>query len=629
MEGNTVATHTWITRIQQRGTTRRVFVLLWLVLALCGLALAGSKPTGTTTSVDPGVGKPGPADPNTGVDATGARGKVGAAPIGSTSYPVPANAIFVATTGRPGATGAQASPFAAIQAAVNAAPSGSTIVVRAGSYHESITIPQGKKITIQPYPKEVVWLEGSRVVPNWVGEGSAWVASDWTTKLDSSPTYTRGAVDGGGRGWYFLNPDYPWAAHPDQVWIDGNAQSQVGALGQVKAGTFFVDAASSKLYVGSNPSGHEVRSSDLVKAVTVLGEGSSLRGIGVRRFAPSVPDMGAVVVYAPNSTIDNVEITDNSTTGLSTGAANIHATNVTVARNGMLGAHANQADNLAVTNMLSTGNNTEHFNRSPVSGGLKITRSRHVVVSNSAFLRNDGNALWFDESVYDGQVLGNDIVSNTGNALVIEISAAFIVANNVVANNGIAGILIGDSNKVDVWNNTVTGNNRNLNIVQGDRRASNLSTPGHDPRQSLPDPTMTWITGQVTIGNNILANSTGNCILCVEDYSHQQSAEQMRITSNGNVFQRPNARQPTWAVVWSRGAGNPRVYNKISEYVAATGQDRNSISVDSGQVVLTSPATPVPGVVNSTSAVAQPLPEKVATLLGKTTTDRYPGAWPN
>lgn len=182
---------------------------------------------------------------------------------------------------------------------------------------------------------------------------------------------------------------------------------------------------------------------------------------------------------------------------------------------------------------------------------------------------------------------------------------------------------------MNVWNNTVTGNNRDLNIVQGDRRASNLSTPGHDPRQSLPDPTMTWITGQVTIGNNILGNSTGNCILCVEDYSHQQSAEQMKITSNGNVFQRPNAIQPTWAVVWSRGAGNPMVYNKISEYVAATGQDRNSISVDSGQVVLTSLATPVPSVVNSTSAVAQPLPEKVATLLGKTTTDRYPGAWPN
>ena len=399
-------------------------------------------------------------------------------------------------------------------------------------------------------------------------------------------------MDGGGLGWDFLNSDYPWAAHPDQVWIDGNAQSHVGALGQVKAGTFFVDTASSKLYVGSNPSGHEVRSSDLVKAVTVLGEGSTLRGIGVRRFAPSVPDMGAVVVYAANSTIDNLEITDNSTTGLSTDAANIHVTNVMVARNGMLGAHANYADNLVVTNMLSTGNNTEHFNRAPVSGGLKITRSRHVVVSNSAFLRNDGNALWFDESVYDGQVLGNDIVSNTGNALVIEISAAFIVANNVVAKKGIAGILIGDSNKVDVWNNTVTGNNRDLNIVQGDRRASNLSTPGHDPRQSLPDPTMTWITGQVTIGNNILGNSTGNCILCVEDYSHQQSAEQMKITSNGNVFQRPNAIQPTWAVVWSRGAGNPMVYNKISEYVAATGQDRNSISVDSGQVVLTSLATP-------------------------------------
>jgi parallel beta-helix repeat protein len=586
-------------------------------------------PTETAPPSDPGSGTgTGSVDPVVGVDTAGARGTVGAAPIGSTAYPVPSNAVFVAIDGKPDATGAKTSPFAAIQPAIDFAPSGSTIVVRGGSYHESITIPRGKKITVQAYPKEAVWLDGSRAVSNWANSGNTWVASGWKVVLDSSPTYTRGAADGGGLGWNFVDPAYPMASHPDQVWIDGQALSQVASLGQVTSGTFFIDTASSKLYLGSNPSGHEVRSSDLVNGAIVLGDGSTLRGIGVRRFAPSVPDMGAVVLYAANATVENLEITDNATTGMSTDAAGIHVANVTVARNGMLGAHANYADNLSITNLLSTDNNTEHFNRSPAAGGLKITRSRHVAVSNSAFLRNDGNALWFDESVYDGQVIGNDMVGNTGNALVIELSAAFTVADNVVANNGIAGVLIGDSNRVNVWNNTVTGNNRDINIVQGDRRASNLSTPGHDPRQSLPDPTVTWITGQVTIGNNILANSTGNCILCVEDYSHQQSAEQMGIASNGNVFQRPRTAQPTWVVVWSHGSGNPMVYNKISDYVAGTGQDRKSVAVDSGQV-LSGLATPVASVVGLTSTVAQYIPEKVATLLGKNTADRHLGAWTN
>jgi hypothetical protein len=293
----------------------------------------------------------------------------------------------------------------------------------------------------------------------------------------------------------------------------------------------------------------------------------------------------------------------------------------------MLGAHANYADNLTVTKMLSADNNVEHFNRSPVAGGLKITRSRHIRVSGSAFLRNDGNAVWFDESVYDGQVISNDVVGNTGNAIVIEISAAFAVADNVVANNGIAGLLISDSNQVDVWNNTVTGNNRDVNIVQGDRRASNLSTPGHDSRQRLPDPTMTWITGQVTVSNNILANSTGNCILCVEDYSHQQSAGQMQVHSNGNVYQRNSSTSPAWSIVWSRGAGNPAVYSTVAEWAAATGEERKSLVLE-GSRALTSQFAPLVTVTTSAPSIAQAIPARIAGLVGKPVRTRALGAWP-
>ena len=292
----------------------------------------------------------------------------------------------------------------------------------------------------------------------------------------------------------------------------------------------------------------------------------------------------------------------------------------------MLGVHADFADGLTATGLLVTDNNTEHFNRAPVAGGMKITRSRGLTVSGSAFLRNDGNALWFDESTYGGTVVSNDIVNNTGNGLVIELSSLFTVANNVVANSGISGILISDSNQAAVWNNTVTGNNRDINIVQGDRRASDLSVPGHDPRQVLPDPAVSWITGWVTMKNNVLANSTGNCLLCVEDYSHQHSAQQMQIDSNGNVFQRVDATKPSWAVVWSRGEGNPAVYMKVSEYVAASGQDRQSLSLDAGQAV-SGLAQPSFVVTAAIPKVAQPLPASIADLIGKPAGSLNLGAW--
>ena len=597
---------------------------------------------GVSPTPTPGQGVPSPAAPalpagvgavdtETAIDSTDARGAVGAATIGSADYSVPAAALYVATDGPKNGQGTLASPFSSIARAIDAAASGSTIVIRGGSYDESVVIPQGKALTLQPYPGEAVWLDGSRAVSSWArsatADGAEW-STPWSVAFDSSPTYTRGAPDGTQQGWQFVNPAYPMAAHPDQVWMDDKALVQVGSAAQLVEGTFFVDQDNGLLSLGSDPSGHEVRASDSVTALTVQGAGSVIRGIGIRRFAPSVPDMGAVVVVADNVTLENLSITDNATTGLSVDASGATLKRLTVARNGMLGIHADFADGLTATGLLVADNNTQHFNRAPVAGGMKMTRSRHVAISSSAFLRNDGNALWFDESVYDGTATSNDIVGNSGNGLVIELSSLFTLANNVVADNTIAGVLISDSNQATVWNNTVTGNNRDINIVQGTRRASDLSTAGHDPRQALPDPTVTWITGQITLRNNVLANSTGNCVLCVEDYSHEHSAQQMQIDSDHNVFQRTSATKPSWLVVWSRGQGNPAVYSKFDDYVAGSGQDRQSLSIDSAQAV-TGIATPSAAVSAAAPQLAQPLPPAIATLLGKAAGARALGAWPN
>ncbi|MDN4597097.1 right-handed parallel beta-helix repeat-containing protein [Leifsonia virtsii] len=589
-----------------------------------------TTPAPPTTAPQPPVTTPDPT-PSTGadtsIDQSSARTATGAAPIGSTSYAIPSGAYFVATSGDDGVSrSTEAAPWKTVQHAVDAVPSGSTVVVRGGTYHETVTIPRGKKVTIQSYPKEAVWFDGSRSVSNWSRSGSAWVAGNWNVVFDDSPTYTRGAPDGTAAGWQFVNPSYPMAAHPDQLFLDGVALKQVSSRSAVTAGTFFVDEGSHQLVLGSDPSGHDLRASDTVKAFVVLGDGSALKGIGIRRYSPSVPDMGAVQVYANNATVENVAVTDNATTGLAWGGTDGTIANVTVARNGMLGAQATYSDRLKVTGMLADHNNTEHFNRAPVAGGFKVARARGITVAGSNFLNNDGNALWFDESVYNVSVANSDIVGNSGNGLVAEISAKFAIANNVIAQNGIAGILVSDTNGADIRNNTITGNSRDINITQGDRRASNLSTAGHDPRQSLPDPTVTWITGNITVVNNVLANSTGNAVLAVEDYSHWHSAEQMGITLAGNVYQRTSAGAPNWLIVWSRGAGNPAIFTSLSDFQSATGQDRTGRSFD-GQNVLSGAFEQLPLVGGLTSALAQPLPSAAAQLTGKPAGSLQIGAW--
>ena len=126
-------------------------------------------------------------------------------------------------------------------------------MLRAGSYHESVVIPDGKRLTLQSWPNEAAWLDGSSAVTGWAASGGRWVQDGWTVEFDASPTYTRGAPDNPAANWGFVNPSYPMAAHPDQIWIDGVAQRQVGSLAAVVAGHVLPRPGGEPALVGHEP----------------------------------------------------------------------------------------------------------------------------------------------------------------------------------------------------------------------------------------------------------------------------------------------------------------------------------------------------------------------------------------
>lgn len=175
-------------------------------------------------------------------------------------------------------------------------------------------------LTIQNYPGEAVWFDGSRQVSAWNPDGAQWRLDNWGYTFDHSPTYTAGAPDSTEPGWSFVNAAAPMAAYPDQVFIDGAAQQQVKYRSEVVPGTFFVDTTNDKIYLGSNPTGRTVHSSALTTAITVRGAGSTVRGIGVRRYATSLPLMGTVRSLASGVTLENIVVSDNATQGLFIGA---------------------------------------------------------------------------------------------------------------------------------------------------------------------------------------------------------------------------------------------------------------------------------------------------------------------
>jgi len=538
--------------------------------------------------------------------------------VGSTNYAVPSGAVYV-RAGASGGTGTAAAPYGSVQTAIDRSPSGAVLVLRGGTYHETVTVPAGKRVTIQPYPGEAVWFDGSEPMTGWKSSSSRWYVDGWTYDFDSSPSFTKGAADGTADGWKWINSAYPMAAHPEQVWIDGIPQREVGSLSQVTAGTFYADTAADRLYLGTDPKGKDVRAATLTKAMSLRGEGTVVRGVGIRGYATSVWMMGSVTVEAPKTTIENVEIYDSATTGLFVGAANATVRDVTLARNGLQGLGANYADGLVVDGLLAVENNSEHFNQAPVSGGLKITKSRGVSITDSAFLRNIGPGIWTDQSVYDLDVVRADIVDNAGHGAFLELSQRIDFVDNLVLRNAGNALKINNTGGVVLWNNTIVGGNRTLNIVQDTRSGNDASVPGHDPRRPFPDPTMPWLIRDISVGNNIIAESSGNCVVCVEDYSKQYAASDLNIRSDGNLIQRNSANNPTWIAVWSRGKANPNpyVFTTFAAYRSTTGQEQNSFTIE-GRSVTTATGKLQADLTTRVGSAALTPPAAVAALLGST-----------
>ena len=301
---------------------------------------------------------PSATPPPTPTPTTGGRG---AAPIGSAAYTVPSGAVFVdGAKGNNANSGSQSSPLKTIAAATGKVASGGSVVLRSGAYHESVSV--SKSITIQNYPNEAVWLDGSVPVAGWAKSGSTWVHSGWTKEFSSSM-----GVDSATKA-RFIGSN-PMAADPDQVFVNGVALRQVASASSVTAGTFAINDSANTITIGTDPSGKEVRASDLGQAVSLSGSNSILRGIGIRRYANGYELRGALKLSNPGGEVRDVVIQDVATIGISLSNSSKVLDHVTVQRAGQLGIGGHQTDRSRIANSIVSNNNTEDFKVAPVAGG--------------------------------------------------------------------------------------------------------------------------------------------------------------------------------------------------------------------------------------------------------------------
>lgn len=500
-----------------------------------------TAPATTPTATASDVNLPGVPASTTGV---------GAAKLGSTTYPIPAGALHVkAGANAAVGNGRAATPFASIQKAVWNATPGTTIVVHTGVYHEYIGIFNDPRwgtvrdgITLQAAPGAEVWLDGSVELTNWTRSGTTWSAP-WADDPNFNTIAGFGGRDEVG-DLAFAGPQNPLAADSSQVFLGGVQLTQVAA--DPGPGQFAVDRtdpANKRIVLGQDPAGHQVRASKLHQAIVSNANDVVLKGFGVRGYATPLNWMGTVYLEGRRPIVENLVLDSLPTVPLNLSSATGGVVrHVTAANAGLSGLGAHHADNSLFEKNYVVGANQQRFNAAPVAAGVKITQQRDFAFRDNEIVATSGaTGLWIDESNVNFTLTGNRIAQSGSNGIHVEISACTVIADNTVIDSAGSGLEILGTPHVWVANNHLARNGArgaaNISVLQDGRRQTDGGM-GIDSRHPGADPLNTWITTDVRIVNNVLGAPAPGALgqFDVHDRVGRSYADLMLEQVEGNIL---------------------------------------------------------------------------------------------
>lgn len=553
-----------------------------------------------------------------GLDGTGRT-------IPTTHYAIPRNAIFMAPGGEDDATGSRDSPVRTLHRAYTLVPTGGTVVARGGTYRDGgLTVH--KAFTLQAYPGEHPWFDGTDLVSAWTADGAGLWYTSWST-----PDFCANAQHPVG-GYYeqtwpwsgtpapsgpCIHPDMvkdpanPAAGDPQMVWMDGAYLPEVTNRHAVSAATFFYDVRHRRIYLGTDPLGHRVeiakRPSALV-SVNLRG-GNQVLGIGFRRFASNQKHEGSVthgavtVQSTASVTFENDVFAWNAGAGLNFMGAPPHARvrHSTFAYNGFNGLDANGSehhDDFSVTDSRFNHNNAEMFgldcSRSCGAAGSKMAHMDGVTIRDNIFEDSQGAAsgFWCDLHCSHARIVGNVFANNGNVGLLYEVSERALIVSNLVFDNGYylgrqrpdgtlsdrsdmgAGIRVSAAN-TKIYNNTVIGNVPGL-IIYDDARSPGAPCGGCRYHDVGPD------TRNLDVVNNVFATGRSRDL-----YAPYMTASLQRLPGRGvpgtppaefyrifddNTYYRPDG-APKLMHLWGDASpsGSLRTFRSVAALRRTTG----------------------------------------------------------
>jgi hypothetical protein len=366
---------------------------------------------------------------------------------------------------QPPPSGIPISPGQDIQAAVNANPTGTAFVIKAGVHRMHTIRPKdGNRFTGEPGAV----ISGARLLTSFTRSGSYWVASGQTQQ---------GQVHGE------CQVAFPRCNYAEQLFIDDTPLLHVGSLSQVTPGKWYFDYGADQIYLADDPAGRRVETSVTTTAFEATGNNVTISGLTIEKYA-NIAQFGAIHPEGKTGwVIANNEVRWNHGVGVRTGTG-AKVTGNNVHHNGQLGIGGVGSDVLVEGNEIAY-NNAAGFNYGWEGGGTKFVATSRLTLRSNFAHHNNGPGLWLDIDNIDFLLEGNRAddnyatVSAAAPGIMIEISYGGIIRNNTARRNGAgfsawiwsAGILVAASGGagLEIYGNTVEDNEHGIAVVQQSR----------------------------------------------------------------------------------------------------------------------------------------------------------------
>ncbi|MBI3990851.1 MAG: right-handed parallel beta-helix repeat-containing protein, partial [Candidatus Omnitrophica bacterium] len=391
--------------------------------------------------------------------------------------------------------GTEDAPFKTISAAVAKVQLGDSVIVKNGTYRESVIwdkltwdsvkgIPRTARTTLEAFPSHRPVIKGSEIVPaKWQPvrvalrqkvkdpvSQSEYDPSEWLRVIGAAgPRAAQPLPAGEGDDQALDNSKAPfvgiyvcpWETYSTLVFVDEVPLKQVGLQGSperardekyfalikqwdgkdihdMRPGTFYYDEKGKKLYVwladSGNPSERTIEASARIKGVILTGTWT-VSGIDVMHVQDGSQTTcnTALVAQGKNIIVENCRILHNGFIGLQIHTDDGVIRNNEIAYNGLCGFTDSVGWRVLIERNIIHDNN---WTEGVLCGhwSTKIVQWKDVRILKNHFY-NETCGLWFDINV-NNILVAENLFENLSTAVFFEISRWGVIANNIFRNCG-------------------------------------------------------------------------------------------------------------------------------------------------------------------------------------------------